>query len=75
MTEGEVNGRGMAAEIMGINSSTHRNRMDKLGIPYRRGKEGERVKETDAKMKYLVLLQLNWRRTITLNPDPAVSTL
>ncbi len=38
---------------MGINPRTLRNRMDKLGIPYGRGKEGERVKETDANFKIL----------------------
>jgi hypothetical protein len=43
----------MAAEIMGINPSTLRNRMDKLGIPYRRGKEEERIKEIVANVKIL----------------------
>jgi len=38
MTDGKVHGPGEAAELMGINSSTLRNRMNKLGIPYGRGK-------------------------------------
>ena len=38
MTDGKVHGPGGAAELMGINPSTLRNRMNKLGIPYGRGK-------------------------------------
>ncbi len=37
-TNGKINGKGGAAEILGINPNTLRNRMKKLGIPYgRRG--------------------------------------
>ncbi|KAB0671845.1 GAF domain-containing protein [Oryzomonas sagensis] len=36
MTEGKVHGRGGAAELLGINPSTLRGRMDKLGIVYGR---------------------------------------
>lgn len=36
MTEGKVNGEGGAAELLGINPSTLRNRMKKQGIPYGR---------------------------------------
>ncbi|GAH10561.1 unnamed protein product [marine sediment metagenome] len=53
MTNGKVNGHEKAAELMGINPSTLRNLMDKLGVPYGRGKEGERVNETDANVKIL----------------------
>lgn len=35
-TNHQIHGRGGAAEILGINPSTLRNRMDKLGIAYRR---------------------------------------
>ena len=38
MTNRKVHGPGGAAELMGINPSTLRNRMNKLGIPYGRGK-------------------------------------
>ena len=34
MTEGKVHGRGGAAELLGINPSTLRNRMNQLGIVY-----------------------------------------
>jgi len=39
MTKGKVHGKGGAAEVLGINPSTLRNRMNQLGIPYgkRRG--------------------------------------
>jgi transcriptional regulator with GAF, ATPase, and Fis domain len=38
MTGGKVHGKGGAAEVLGINPSTLRNRMNQLGIPYgRRG--------------------------------------
>jgi DNA-binding NtrC family response regulator len=36
MTKGKVQGPGGAAEILGINPSTLRNKMKKLGIPYGR---------------------------------------
>ncbi len=38
ITNGRVHGKGGAAELMGINPSTLRNRMDKLGIQYGRQK-------------------------------------
>ena len=53
MTDGKIHGPGGGAELMGINPSTLRKRFDKLGIPYGRGKEGERVKEIDANVKIL----------------------
>jgi transcriptional regulator with GAF, ATPase, and Fis domain len=34
MTKGKVHGKGGAAEVLGINPSTLRNRMNQLGIPY-----------------------------------------
>jgi DNA-binding protein Fis len=34
MTRGKVHGPGGAAELLGINPSTLRNRMDRLGISY-----------------------------------------
>lgn len=37
MTGGKVHGKGGAAEVLGINPSTLRNRMNQLGIPYGRG--------------------------------------
>ena len=37
VTKGKVHGPGGAAVILGINPSTLRNRMNKLGIPYKRG--------------------------------------
>jgi hydrogenase-4 transcriptional activator len=37
-TNGKVHGAGGAAELLGINPSTLRNRMNKLGISYGRGK-------------------------------------
>jgi transcriptional regulator with GAF, ATPase, and Fis domain len=37
-TGGRINGGGGAAELLGVNPSTLRSRMQKLGIPYRRGK-------------------------------------
>ena len=43
MTKGKVHGKGGAAELLGINASTLRNRMNQLGIPY--GKKAAR-KET-----------------------------
>jgi transcriptional regulator with GAF, ATPase, and Fis domain len=36
MTKGKVHGKGGAAEVLGINPSTLRNRMNQLGIPYGR---------------------------------------
>ncbi len=36
MTKGRVHGKGGAAEVLGINPSTLRNRMNQLGIPYGR---------------------------------------
>jgi formate hydrogenlyase transcriptional activator len=36
MTHGKVHGKGGAAELLGINPSTLRNRMNQLGIPYGR---------------------------------------
>jgi len=38
MTRGKVHGRGGAAELLGVNPSTLRNRMNQLGIPYGRKK-------------------------------------
>lgn len=38
MTKGKVHGPGGASELLGINSSTLRNRMDRLGISYGRKK-------------------------------------
>ncbi len=35
-TGGKVHGKGGAAEMLGINPSTLRNRMNQLGIPYGR---------------------------------------
>jgi transcriptional regulator with GAF, ATPase, and Fis domain len=37
ITKGKVHGKGGAAELLGINPSTLRNRMNQLGIPYGRG--------------------------------------
>ena len=37
LTNGKVHGKGGAAELLGINPSTLRNRMNQLGIPYGRG--------------------------------------
>ncbi|RJQ59648.1 MAG: hypothetical protein C4530_08990 [Desulfobacteraceae bacterium] len=34
--DGKINGPGGAAEILGLNPNTLRNRMNKLGIPYGR---------------------------------------
>jgi transcriptional regulator with GAF, ATPase, and Fis domain len=39
MTKGKVHGKGGAAEVLGINPSTLRNRMNQLGIPYGRRRE------------------------------------
>jgi transcriptional regulator with GAF, ATPase, and Fis domain len=36
ITKGKVHGKGGAAEVLGINPSTLRNRMNQLGIPYGR---------------------------------------
>jgi formate hydrogenlyase transcriptional activator len=36
MTKGKVHGKGGAAEVLGLNPSTLRNRMNQLGIPYGR---------------------------------------
>ena len=36
MTKGKVHGKGGAAEVLGINPSTLRNRMNQLRIPYGR---------------------------------------
>ena len=38
VTKGKVHGKGGAAEVLGINPSTLRNRMNQLGIPYGRRK-------------------------------------
>jgi DNA-binding NtrC family response regulator len=38
ITKGKVHGAGGAAEVMGLNPSTLRNRMNKLGISYGRWK-------------------------------------
>jgi len=38
LTNGKIHGPGGAAELMGVNPSTLRNRMNKLAIPYGRGK-------------------------------------
>jgi DNA-binding NtrC family response regulator len=38
LTKGKVHGPGGAAELMDLNPSTLRNRMNKLGIPYGREK-------------------------------------
>lgn len=38
MTNGKVHGKGGVAEKLGVNPSTPRNRMNKLGIDYKRGK-------------------------------------
>jgi transcriptional regulator with GAF, ATPase, and Fis domain len=40
MTKGKVHGKGGAAEVLGINPSTLRNRMNQLGIPYGRRARG-----------------------------------
>ena len=37
-TEGKIHGKGGAAELLGVNASTLRNRMNKLGIEYGRSK-------------------------------------
>jgi formate hydrogenlyase transcriptional activator len=44
MTKGKIHGKGGAAEVLGINPSTLRNRMNQLGIPYGRkaGLSGEK---------------------------------
>jgi transcriptional regulator with GAF, ATPase, and Fis domain len=39
MTKGKVHGKGGAAEVLGINPSTLRNRMNQLGIPYGRRRQ------------------------------------
>jgi transcriptional regulator with GAF, ATPase, and Fis domain len=39
MTKGKVHGKGGAAEMLGINPSTLRNRMNQLGIPYGRRRQ------------------------------------
>lgn len=39
-TGGKIHGPGVAAELLGINSSTLRNRMNKLGISYGRSGHG-----------------------------------
>ena len=36
LTQGKIHGRGGAAELLGINASTLRNRMNKLGIDYKK---------------------------------------
>ena len=35
-TQGKIHGKGGAAELLGINASTLRNKMNKLGIKYRK---------------------------------------
>jgi DNA-binding NtrC family response regulator len=43
LAKGKIDGPGGAAEMLGINPSTLRSRLDKLGISYRRrGREGKR---------------------------------
>jgi transcriptional regulator with GAF, ATPase, and Fis domain len=37
ITKGKIHGPGGAAELLGVNPSTLRNRMKKLGIRYKRG--------------------------------------
>jgi DNA-binding NtrC family response regulator len=39
MTKGKVHGKGGAAEVLGVNPSTLRNRMNQLGIPYGRRRQ------------------------------------
>jgi transcriptional regulator with GAF, ATPase, and Fis domain len=39
ITKGKVHGKGGAAEVLGINPSTLRNRMNQLGIPYGRRRQ------------------------------------
>jgi transcriptional regulator with GAF, ATPase, and Fis domain len=39
MTKGKVHGKGGAAEVLGINPSTLRNRMNQLGISYGRRRQ------------------------------------
>jgi len=43
MTKGKVHGKGGAAEALGINPSTLRNRMNQLGIPYGRRLEKNKL--------------------------------
>jgi transcriptional regulator with GAF, ATPase, and Fis domain len=47
MTKGKVHGQGGAAELLGINPSTLRNRMNLLGIPYGRKSTGSKHVPTD----------------------------
>jgi len=43
LAKGKIDGLGGAAEMLGINPSTLRSRLDKLGISYRRrGRESDR---------------------------------
>ncbi len=42
MTHGKINGAGGAAEVLGVNPNTLRNRMKKLGIAYGRESKGAR---------------------------------
>ena len=42
LAKGKIDGAGGAAEMLGINSSTLRSRLDKLGISYRRRGRGEK---------------------------------
>ena len=43
MAEGKVEGKGGAAELLGVNPRTLRNRMKRLGIPF-----GRKTKEKEA---------------------------
>ena len=36
LTKGKIHGSGGAAELLGVNPTTLRSRLDKLGISYRR---------------------------------------
>jgi DNA-binding NtrC family response regulator len=47
IAHGKVHGKGGAAELLGINPSTLRNRMKQLGIPYGRG--AKRIKKDGQK--------------------------
>jgi hydrogenase-4 transcriptional activator len=42
LADGKIDGPGGAAEMLGINSSTLRSRLDKLGVSYRRGSSKKR---------------------------------
>lgn len=42
-THGKIHGKGGAAELLGINANTLRNRMSKLEIEYRKGERAKRI--------------------------------